>query len=40
MGPVPEDTTRVAHAACPDGHVSLRLPDERSPIVTDTAFAP
>lgn len=38
MGPVPEETTRVAHDAFPGGHLYLRMHDELGPICTDTAL--
>ena len=40
MGPVPEETTRVANAAFPDGNLYLRMHDELGPIFTETAFVP
>ena len=39
IGPVPEETARVAHAVFPHGHAYLRLRDELGPIYEDTAFA-
>ena len=39
IGPVPEETARVAHAVFPRGHAYLRLRDELGPIYEDTAFA-
>jgi len=40
MGPVPEETTRVANAALPDGNLYQRMHDELGQLFTDTAFAP
>jgi transposase len=40
IGPVPEETARIARAAFPRGHLSIRMRDERGPIVTDASFAP
>jgi transposase len=40
LGSVPEETARVAQAAFPRGHPSMRMRDEFGPIFTDTAFAP
>ncbi len=40
IGPVPEETARVARAAFPKGHPWLRLRDELGAIFTDAAFAP
>jgi transposase len=40
LGPVPEQTTRVARAAFPRGNLYLRLRDEIGPIFSDIAFAP
>jgi hypothetical protein len=40
LGPVLEETTRVARAAFPRGHLSMQRRDERGPIFTDTGFAP
>jgi transposase len=39
IGPVPDETARVAHAAFPKGHPSLRLADELGPLFTDETFA-
>jgi len=39
VGPVPEETARVAHAAFPKGHRYLRLRDELGTIYEDTCFA-
>jgi transposase len=39
IGPVPEDTARVARAAFPKGHPWLRLADELGPLFTDATFA-
>lgn len=40
IGPVPEETARVAHAAFPKGHPYLRLADELGPVFTDEACTP
>ncbi len=40
IGPVPEETVRVAHAAFPSGHLYLTLRDEFGVIFSDEAFAP
>jgi transposase len=40
VGPVPEDTARVAHAAFPKGHAYLHLADELGTLFTDEDFAP
>jgi hypothetical protein len=39
IGPVPEETARIAHAAFPNGHPSLRLADELGALFTDETFA-
>ncbi|MBV9170671.1 MAG: IS1182 family transposase [Chloroflexi bacterium] len=39
IGPVPEETARVAHAVFPRGHAYLRLRDELGPIYEDAVFA-
>jgi len=39
IGPVPEETTRIAHAAFPKGHPYLRLADELGSLFTDETFA-
>ncbi len=39
VGPVPEETARVARAAFPKGHPCLRLRDEFGPIYDDDRFA-
>ncbi|MBV9603215.1 MAG: IS1182 family transposase [Chloroflexi bacterium] len=39
IGPVPEETARVAHAVFPHGHTYLRLRDELGPIYEDAVFA-
>jgi transposase len=39
IGPVPEETTRVARAAYPKGNVFMRMRDELGPIYQDEAFA-
>ena len=39
IGPVPEETARVAHAAYPKGNVSLKMRDELGTIYDDPAFA-
>jgi transposase len=40
LGPIPEETARVAHALFPEGHPYLRLADELGDLFTDEAFAP
>jgi transposase len=40
MGPIPEQTARMAKAAFPGGNLYMRMRDELGPIFTDTAFAP
>lgn len=40
LGPVPEDTARVAQALFPDGHPYLRLTDELGDLFCDESFAP
>jgi hypothetical protein len=39
IGPIPEETTRVARAAYPKGNVFMRMRDELGPIYQDEAFA-
>ena len=39
MGPVPEQTARVARAAFPKGALAMRLRDTLGPVFTDTEFA-
>lgn len=39
IGPVPEETTRVAHAAFPTGNLCLRLRDALGTIYDDALFA-
>ena len=39
LGPVPEDTARVARAAFPKGNLCLRLRDELGTIYDDVLFA-
>ncbi len=39
LGPVPDDTARVAHAAFRKGHPYLRLADTLGDLFTDEAFA-
>jgi transposase len=38
IGPIPEETARVAHAAFPKGHPCLRLRDSLGTIYDDTRF--
>jgi hypothetical protein len=38
IGPVPEETARIAHAVFPRGSTYLRLRDELGPIYDDEAF--
>jgi transposase len=40
VGPVPEDTARVARAAFPRGTAWVRLRDELGTIDRDESFAP
>ncbi len=40
LGPVPEETARVAHALFPEGHPYLRLADELGDLFSDELFAP
>jgi transposase len=40
IGPVPEDTARVAHAAFPKGHPYLHLADELGTLFMNADFAP
>ncbi len=40
MGPVPQDTARVAQALFPKGHPYLRLADEVGDLFSDELFAP
>lgn len=40
IGPVPEDTVRIARGAFPKGHPYLRLADELGILFTDADFAP
>jgi transposase len=39
IGPVPEETRRVARAAFPKGNLYLCLADELGPLFTDDSFA-
>src|SRR5262252_3997860 len=39
IGPVPEETARVAHAVCPHGNLYLRLRDELGTLFEDDLFA-
>jgi transposase len=39
VGPVPDETARIAHAAFPKGHPYLRLADELGSLFTDETFA-
>jgi transposase len=39
MAPVPEETTRVAHAAFPHGNLSVTLRETLGPIFSDADFA-
>jgi transposase len=38
LGPIPEETARVAHAAYPKGNVFMQMRDERGTIYQDEAF--
>ena len=40
VGPVPEETARVAHAAFPSGNVYVRMRDTLRGLYDDAAFAP
>ena len=40
LGPIPEETARVAHAAYPKGNVFMRMRDELGTMYQDEAFAP
>jgi transposase len=40
VGPVPEETAKVAHAAFPKGNLYMRLRDELGTIYQDEPFAP
>ena len=40
IGPVPEETARIARAAFPRGNLYIRMRDELGPIFTDASFAP
>ena len=40
VGPVPEETARVAHAAFPSGNVYVRMRDTLGGLYDDAAFAP
>ncbi|HEY6411646.1 MAG TPA: transposase [Ktedonobacteraceae bacterium] len=40
LGPIPEETARVARAAYPKGNVFMRMRDELGTIYQDEAFAP
>ena len=40
LGPVPEETARIARAAFPRGHLSIRMRDELGPSFTAASFAP
>jgi transposase len=39
VGPVPDETARIARAAFPKGHPYLRLADELGSLFTDATFA-
>jgi transposase len=39
LGPIPEETIRVARAACPKGTLAMRLRDELGGIYRDEAFS-
>jgi transposase len=39
ISPVPEETVRMAHAACRKGNVFLRMRDERGTMYQDDTFA-
>ncbi len=40
VGPVPEDTARVAHAAFPKGNIYMQMRDVFGAIYDDALFAP
>ncbi len=40
IGPVPDDTSQVAHAAFPHGNVYIQMRDVLGPIYDDASFAP
>lgn len=39
LGPIPEETARIAHAAYPKGNVWMQMRDELGTIYQDEAFA-
>ena len=39
LGSIPEETVRIAHAACPKGTVAMRLRDELGELYQDEHFA-
>ncbi len=39
LGPIPEETARVARAACPKGTLAMRLRDEFAGLYRDEQFA-
>lgn len=39
LGSIPEETVRIAHAACPKGTVAMRLRDELGEVYQDEHFA-
>jgi transposase len=40
IGPIPEETARLARAAFPRGHLYIRMRDELGPLCTDASVAP
>ncbi len=39
LGTIPEETARVAHAACPKGTLAMRLRDSLAELYQDEQFA-
>ena len=39
LGPIPEETARVARAACPKGTLAMRLRDSLGELSQDEQFA-
>jgi hypothetical protein len=39
LGSIPEETVRVAHAACPKGTLAMRLRDALGELYQDEQFA-
>jgi transposase len=38
--PIPEQTARVVHAACPQGTLAMQLRDHLGVVYDDASFAP